>query len=216
MPENQTPQLSPELIVAVVFITGFAVQQILQIFDPLVAKFANLVKNRPFFKDLASVTEADLKKATMYLLAFLFGMLTVWSTKISILSLIPDKNWGGTVGDFFVSALVIGSGTEAANTLLKYFGYIKEAKKAEIQSSVEVLIIHDSVTVSKTTTFQFQAIVKNTPDTTIEWSVLEGNGGSIDATGKYTAPSAGGTFHIFAISKADRTKNDTAIVTVPN
>jgi len=60
------------------------------------------------------------------------------------------------------------------------------------------------------TTVQFQA---NVP---VFWSVREGRaGGTITSNGLYTAPSAAGTFHIVATSKADPKVSGTAFVEVP-
>ena len=50
----------------------------------------------------------------------------------------------------------------------------------------------------------------------VTWSVREGvTGGTIDSNGLYTAPSAQGTFHIVATSKADPKSTGTAFVEVP-
>ncbi len=50
---------------------------------------------------------------------------------------------------------------------------------------------------------------------TVTWSVREGApGGSIAATGLYTAPAAAGTFHVVATSAADPSVTGTAAVTV--
>ena len=51
--------------------------------------------------------------------------------------------------------------------------------------------------------------------TDVTWSVQEGaNGGSIDGSGRYTAPGNPGTFHVVATSVADGSKSATATVTV--
>ena len=65
-------------------------------------------------------------------------------------------------------------------------------------------------------TQQFAATVTNAANIAVSWSVQEGSaGGTVDATGKYTAPNAAGTFHVIATSQADTTKAAIAIVTVP-
>ncbi len=47
------------------------------------------------------------------------------------------------------------------------------------------------------------------------WSVQEGaSGGTIDASGNYTAPADPGIFHVVAASVADPSKKATATVTV--
>lgn len=49
----------------------------------------------------------------------------------------------------------------------------------------------------------------------VTWSVQEGNGGgTVDATGKYIAPAAPGTFHVVATSVDDASKSGVATVTV--
>jgi hypothetical protein len=64
------------------------------------------------------------------------------------------------------------------------------------------------------TTFAFTATVTGSADTAVAWSVLEGaSGGTIDASGSYTAPATPGTYHVVATSAADATA--TAQGTVP-
>ena len=48
------------------------------------------------------------------------------------------------------------------------------------------------------TSVRFTAQVTGTADTTVKWSVDEADGGTIDATGLYTAPAIEGTFHVTA------------------
>ena len=51
--------------------------------------------------------------------------------------------------------------------------------------------------------------------TAVTWSVLEGaSGGSVDASGKYTAPMSPGTYHVKATAQADPSKSATAAVSV--
>jgi hypothetical protein len=59
----------------------------------------------------------------------------------------------------------------------------------------------------------FTATVAGTTDQGVLWSVAEGQtGGSVDATGKYTAPATSGSYHIVATSHADSTRSATALV----
>jgi hypothetical protein len=48
----------------------------------------------------------------------------------------------------------------------------------------------------------------------VTWSVTEADGGSIDANGRYTAPSKSGTYHVVATASAGPSSSDTAAVTV--
>lgn len=61
---------------------------------------------------------------------------------------------------------------------------------------------------------QFTATVAGTNDPTVNWSVQEAGGGSVTASGFYTAPAAAGTFHVVATSAADQSKKATATVRV--
>ena len=47
-------------------------------------------------------------------------------------------------------------------------------------------------------TVKFSAQVTGSSDTTVKWSVDEADGGTIDASGLYTAPAVEGTFHVTA------------------
>jgi len=49
-------------------------------------------------------------------------------------------------------------------------------------------------------TVQFSAQVTGTSYTSVVWSVVEAGGGTVDATGLYTAPANQGTFHVLAES----------------
>ena len=51
-------------------------------------------------------------------------------------------------------------------------------------------------------TVKFQAMKEGTSGVPVAWKVQEPNGGSIDASGKYTAPDAEGTYHVLATSQA--------------
>jgi hypothetical protein len=64
-------------------------------------------------------------------------------------------------------------------------------------------------------TQQLAAQVIGSPSDTIVWTVQEGAaGGTVSATGLYTAPTAEGSYHVVATSTADSNKSATALVTV--
>jgi hypothetical protein len=60
----------------------------------------------------------------------------------------------------------------------------------------------------------FAAAVSGSADIRVAWSVQEANGGTVDASGHYTAPASPGTFHVVATSVADPTRIATAAVVV--
>jgi hypothetical protein len=85
------------------FAAGFAVQQALQIIDPV-------VEGREF--------SANKKKAIMGFLSLILGLLIAWLAKLQILATLwtaADSNRkfdGSAALDIFVSALIISAGTE--------------------------------------------------------------------------------------------------------
>ncbi len=83
-------------------------------------------------------------------------------------------------------------------------------------SAISVRVSPSSATVALGATKTFAATVRNTPVTTVTWSVQEGAaGGTISADGLYTAPAVVGVYHVIAASTADPTKTFTSTVTVP-
>src|SRR5206468_3617554 len=62
-----------------------------------------------------------------------------------------------------------------------------------------------SATVSGTTTGQ---------STGVTWSVQESGGGTVNTSGRYTAPANAGSYHVVATSMADTSKSKSATVTV--
>lgn len=63
-------------------------------------------------------------------------------------------------------------------------------------------------------TTKLSARVTGTADATVTWSVAEADGGSVDATGVYTAPAIEGTFHVLAQSSTTAKSNGTSVVRV--
>jgi hypothetical protein len=63
-------------------------------------------------------------------------------------------------------------------------------------------------------TVQFAASVTGSTDGRVTWSVAQSGGGTVTATGLYTAPSIAGTYQVVATSAADPSKQVTASVAV--
>jgi hypothetical protein len=203
----------PSEIVAIVFLAGFAIQQFLEILSPVITLFVSKLKGgKETFP--GGIEDADMKKMIMGILSFLLGFLTVTITGIGLLKLIKPE-WGG-VGDNLVTALVIGSGTEAANTVLKFVGYVKDAQGEKAVPEIEVTIQPDTATIPQGTQFQFRAVVRNTSNQAVKWIPLHNAAGTFDLkdSGLFTASQTPGTYLVEATSKADPTKRATAIVTV--
>ncbi|GAM11289.1 hypothetical protein OR1_03600 [Geobacter sp. OR-1] len=83
-----------------------------------------------------------------------------------------------------------------------------------IQIPISVSLTQSSSSVPVNDTINFYASVTGTSNQNVTWSVLETNGGSVNSSGVYTAPSAAGTYHIKATSQVDNSKYATASVTV--
>jgi hypothetical protein len=64
-------------------------------------------------------------------------------------------------------------------------------------------------------TAPFSGSVTGTVDTRVDWSVAEGPaGGSVSASGVYSAPAVDGVYHLVAASRADPSRQQVATVTV--
>ncbi len=197
-------------VLAVVSIAGFAIQQLLQMLDPVVmAAIEDYKRRRPNATLPGGISDGDFKKALMAFLGFSMGMLIVALSGVKTLRLL-DPTWQ-PFGDWVVTALVISGGTEGFNTLLKYFGYVKEARKQALV--VEVTVAPPTASIAVGGQFQFTARVDNGPQG-VDWRVLHSNGGTINSSGLYTAPQAKGVFQIAASSPGDPSRPTLATVTV--
>jgi hypothetical protein len=92
------------------FAAGFALQQLLELLDPLLEKLAK-----------------DNKKLAIGVISLLFGLLMSFGAGMRALS--PLGFTGGGFWDAFITALIISAGTEGINSIMKYLGYSKEVKK---------------------------------------------------------------------------------------
>lgn len=199
-------EFEPARLIAIAFIAGFAIQQLIQILElfliPLLLREKEIIWRLP---------SAVFKKGLMHLISFLCGVLIAANLKVDLLVFVEkaDVFWLNIV----ISGLVLGSGTEAANTVIKYFGYLKDAKKYDIRPELEISIVPASATLKVNETAEFKCTVRNSPDANITWRVAELTGGSV-LGGRYTAPSIPGDFTVIATSNADDSKSAIAKVSV--
>ncbi len=82
--------------------------------------------------------------------------------------------------------------------------------------TIVVSVTPASASVASGGTQQFTATVAGIPNQAVIWSVQEANGGTISATGLYTAPTTAGTYHIVATAIANQTITGVATATVTN
>ena len=105
-------------------------------------------------------------------------------------------------GMLFATILLVSCGGKSRN---------QEAKPLHIAVTLSPAV----TTMDQGATQQFTATVTGDANTAVVWSVQEGTrGGSVDAQGRYAAPSAAGVFHLTATSVVDTSKKATAQVSV--
>ena len=82
-------------------------------------------------------------------------------------------------------------------------------------AGIVVSIAPPSATVNPGQQKTFMATVSNAANSVVVWSIQEGAaGGSITATGEYTAPNVPGTYHVVATSQENPAVQAVATVTV--
>lgn len=79
---------------------------------------------------------------------------------------------------------------------------------------ITVTVAPETATIKAGASQTFVATVTGTKKTDVTWSVEESNGGTISASGVYTAPATAGTYHVRATSVDDKKKSATAAITV--
>lgn len=82
------------------------------------------------------------------------------------------------------------------------------------KEAVAISISPGKVSLETGKSYQFSVAVSNTSDQSITWTILESAGGSVTNTGKYTAPSKKGVYHLQVTSNADNSKTATAEISV--
>ena len=100
-----------------IFVAGFAVQQFLEILTAVL----NLDSNASFEKFKKMILGIASLGLGLLLAAFVQEFRVLQALKIGSV---------GTWLDVFISALVLSAGTEGVNSILKFFKYSKEDKKA--------------------------------------------------------------------------------------
>jgi hypothetical protein len=81
-------------------------------------------------------------------------------------------------------------------------------------ASAAVQVVPAAVVTAPGATVPFSAQIEGAPVASVAWAVQEANGGSVDASGNYTAPPVPGVFHVTASSTVDPLLSASATVTV--
>ena len=123
--------------------------------------------------------------------------------------------WSATGGSVSTSGLYTAPGSAGTFTV-KATSVADTTKSASATVTVSVPVVAVSVSPTSASivvnaTRQFTATVTGSSNTAVTWTA---SGGSISASGLYTAPATTGTFTVTATSVADTTKSASASVTV--
>jgi len=98
------------------FAAGFALQQLLEILDPIV--------------DIIPIKKIKLdKKVFLGILSLIVGLVLAFGVGLRVLQplgIIDHDFWDG-----IVTGLIVSAGTEGFNSIMKFLGYSKEKEKAD-------------------------------------------------------------------------------------
>ncbi|MDI9617235.1 MAG: hypothetical protein QFX31_07725 [Methanothrix sp.] len=103
-----------------IFAAGFAIQQFLEILDPIVVRL---------------IGERD-KKLILGIISLIAGLLIAFGTGLRVLAplcIYSDIQEGSYFDllDALITAFIISAGTEGINSVMKFLGYAKESKKGD-------------------------------------------------------------------------------------
>ncbi len=116
----------------------------------------------------------------------------------------------GTAGVYTVVATSTADPTKSGTATIT----VTAAPPPPPPASVTISISPTTASLAGGNTVQFTASVSGSTNVGVTWSVAESGGGSVSATGLYTAPATAGTYHVLATSQADISKTSAATVTV--
>jgi hypothetical protein len=128
-----------ELVVALgpVFAAGFAVQQLVEMLNPLVDKVLSEVKGRRKGEgeDQDQDESKAIKKLILGSLSVAVGLALAFGAGLRVLQPLGVTSAG--FWDAVVTGLIVSAGTEGVNSILKFLGYTKEKKKAEAERAMD-------------------------------------------------------------------------------
>jgi hypothetical protein len=106
------------------FAAGFAIQQLLELLDPALDRISK-----------------DWKKIVLGIVALVVGFALAIGPEIRVLA--PLGITDADTWDIIVTALVVSAGTQGANSIMKFLGYTKEAKKGDAAEKREEAKLSD-------------------------------------------------------------------------
>jgi hypothetical protein len=115
-----------------------------------------------------------------------------------------------TAGTFHVTAISQADPAQSATSVVT----VQAAPPPPPPPPIAVSVTPGAGSALACQTVRFSAAVTGTTSTGVTWSVLEAGGGTVSATGVYTAPAVAGTYHVVATSVADSTRSASAPIAV--
>ena len=126
-----------------------------------------------------------------------------------------DSQNGGTITQAGLYTAPGAAGTYTVRATSVQDPTKSDTSSVTVAANVAVTVNPPNATLSVGDPQTFTAVVQGTANQSVSWSVQEGAaGGSISATGVYTAPGVPGTYHVVATSQADPSKSGSATVIV--
>ncbi|HZZ84798.1 MAG TPA: glycosyl hydrolase family 18 protein [Anaeromyxobacteraceae bacterium] len=150
-----------------------------------------------------------------------FSANVTGTTNTGVTWSVQEGATGGTIGATGVYTSPSSPGTyhvvatSQADTSKSATATVTVTAVTSTTAAVGVAVSPASATLAASAVQAFTATVSGTTNTGVTWSIQEGAaGGTVSASGAYTAPATGGTYHVVATSQADATKSAIATVTV--
>ncbi len=184
--------MKPEhaLALAFIFTAGFAIQRAVEILEPLALWLYAQVKVYRARQPLTDLTNDKGAKSTCaHVLSFLLGLIVVVAADFRFL--IHFHSGVPHTLDLLVTALAVGSGTDFANSVVKYLQYVKDAQKPSPSPAIEVVVTAQKNTLKVGEEYHFLAAAKNAPSPAVIWVAVSGEGGTITSEGLFVSTMAG-------------------------
>lgn len=123
----ETSELTnPLYALALVSMIGFAIQQLIELIDPIVTRLIT--------GGIEPITDQEVlkkKRVMQWLSLFLSFLVVQWSyymgEPIRTIGFLGLENYDRV--DLLVTVLLLSAGTEGSNIVVKYFNYVKDGRK---------------------------------------------------------------------------------------
>jgi acyl-CoA hydrolase len=165
---------------------------------------------------LISVSITNINPAVVIGSTLQFAAQVAGTGNQSVTWSVQEGNGGSITssGGLYTPPTVVGTFHVVATSVVDPTKSASAAVVVTAPPAITVTITPPSASVQVGKTLTFQATVTNASNKTVQWTLQEASGGTIDSSGVYTAPATAGTFHVIATSAADMTASATAAVTV--